>query len=267
MAQGMSNVAACRVVGISRKTGTRWKLGRTRVRNGRVRTYRSITGAAPRGVARVVSARFLSEGERLAIADGRLAGQSLRCIAVELGRSPSTISREVAHNAEVTGNYSPHGAQRQSEDRRLRPKPGKFVLNIELARFVQSGLQKRWSPEQVSNALAAGFPRRPDMRACHETIYQALYHPARSGLQRELASSLRPGRVGRKGRRRPDGRRSRFGGPMTMIVQRPAVVADRHQPGHWEGDLVRHEALFDRAVMKGHRRRDVAAARQKLRAA
>jgi len=120
----------------------------------------------------------------------------------------------------------------------LRPKPGKFVLNIELARFVQSGLQKRWSPEQVSNALAAGFPRRPDMRACHETIYQALYHPARSGLRRELASSLRTGRVRRKGRRRPDGRRSRFGGPMTMISERPAEVSDRAIPGHWEGDLI-----------------------------
>jgi IS30 family transposase len=112
------------------------------------------------------------------------------------------------------------------------------VLNIELARFVQSGLQKRWSPEQVSNALAAGFPRRPDMRACHETIYQALYHPARSGLQRELASSLRTGRVRRKGRRRPDGRRSRFGGPMTMISERPVEVSERVVPGHWEGDLI-----------------------------
>ena len=239
MAQGMNNVAACRVVGVSRKTGTRWRLGRTRVLNGRVHTYRSITGAAPRGVARVVSARFLSEGERLVIADGRLADQSLRCIAAELGRSPSTISREVTNNADpVTGRYRPHGAQRQSEDRRLRPQPGKFVLNIELARFVQSGLQKRWSPEQVSNALAAGFPRRPDMRACHETIYQALYHPARSGLRRELASSLRTGRVRRKGRRRPDGRRSRFGGPMTMISERPAEVSDRAIPGHWEGDLI-----------------------------
>jgi len=131
MAQGMNNVAACRVVGVSRKTGTRWRLGRTMVRDGRVRTYQSITGAAPRGVARAVSARLLSEHERLTISDGLREGQSLRSIAGELGRSPSTISREVANNADpVTGRYRPHRAQRESEDRRLRPKPGKFLLNI-----------------------------------------------------------------------------------------------------------------------------------------
>ena len=239
MAQGMNNVSACRVVGISSKTGTRWKLGRTMVRNGRVHTYRPITELPARRAAQPVSARFLSEQERLTIADGLHDGQSLRSIAAELGRSPSTISREVANNADpVSGRYRPHSAQRKAEDRRSRPKPGKLVLNLELAAFVQSGLEKRWSPEQVSNALAAGFPDRLDMRVCHETIYQALYHPARGGLRRELARSLRTRRLRRKCRRRPDGRRSRFGGAMTMIAERPTEIAGRAVAGHWEGDLI-----------------------------
>jgi IS30 family transposase len=196
MGQGMNNLAACRVIGIRSKTGTRWKNGRTTARNGRARTYRSITGVAPRRPSQPVPARFLSEEERLVIADGRLAGHSLRCIATGLDRSPSTISREVANNADpVSGRYRPHAAQRQAEDRRLRPKPGKFALNLELAGFVHRCLEKRWSPEQVSKALVASCPGRADMRACHETIYQALYHPDRGGLRRELARSLRTGRA------------------------------------------------------------------------
>jgi IS30 family transposase len=237
MAQGMTNVAACRKIGVNRKTGTRWSNGRTVVTStGRVRTYPSIT-RPPRRSA--VGERFLSEEERLAIADGVLAGDGIRAIARELGRSPSTISRELANNADpATGRYRPHQAQLRSEAQRARPKPDKFVLNPELAGFVQGCLHKHWSPEQISKALPQVFPDRPDMRTCHETIYQALYEPGRGGLKREGLSALRTGRSRRKRRRRPDERLSRFGGGLTLIAERPVEVADRGVPGHWEGDLI-----------------------------
>jgi IS30 family transposase len=181
----------------------------------------------------------LSERERLAVADGLLAGQSLRSIAKELGRNPSTIAREVANNADpVTGRYQPYTAQRRSEGRRARPKPAKFDVNLELARSVQAGLDKHWSPEQISKTLPGDFPDRLDMRTCPETIYQALYQQHRGGLHRNPTKVLRTRRARRKRRRRPEERRSRFGGPMTMICERPAEVADRSVPGHWEGDLI-----------------------------
>ncbi len=237
VAQGTNNSAACRTCGINRKTGTRWSNGRVvRTPSGHVRTYPSIT-RPPRPSA--ISARFLSERERLRIADGLIAGQSLRSIAKELGRSPSTIAREVANNADpATGRYRPYTAQHRSESRRQRHTPAKFVANPELARYVQAGLDKRWSPEQISNALVGDFPERSDMRACHETIYQALYNQQRAGLHRNPVKALRSRRARRKRRRRPEERRSRFGGPMTMICDRPSEVADRSVPGHWEGDLI-----------------------------
>jgi Helix-turn-helix domain len=199
MAQGMNNVAACRVVGVSRKTGTRWRLGRTRVLNGRVHTYGSITGAAPRGVPRAVSARFLSEGERLVIADGRLAGQSLRCIAAELGRSPSTISREVTSNADpVTGRYRPHGAQRQSEDRRatkgtvavvagLRTSAGRSGLSSPLGRP-----SRRWSiagHAEQSNWVATDQQPRSVVDAVRE---RAIDDDCREVVGRRTQSPRRP---------------------------------------------------------------------------
>lgn len=237
VSEGMNNSAACRACGINRKTGTRWSNGRVVVtRSGRVRTYESITRPLHRPA---ISAKFLSERERLAIADDLLAGESLRAIARNLGRSPSTISREVTNNTDpATGRYRPYTAQRRSEDRRARPKTAKFVANAELANYVQERLDRRWSPEQISKTLPSDFPDRPNMRSCHETIYQALYQPHRGGLRHNPAKVLRTRRSRRKRRRRPEERRSRFGAPMTLICDRPAEVADRSIAGHWEGDLI-----------------------------
>ena len=103
------------------------------------------------------------------------------------------------------------------------------------------------------------------MWVSHETIYQSLFVQGRGELRRELTRCLKTGRAKRRPKHGPENTgRLR---DTVMISERPQEVEDRAVPGHWEGDLVRHEALFDRAVMKGHRRRDVAAARQKLRAA
>jgi IS30 family transposase len=134
-----------------------------------------------------------------------------------------------------------------------------------LAAQVESWLEELWSPEEIARRLRIDFPDDPMMRVSHETIYQTLFVQGPGELRRELHRCLRTGRAQRRAQNRlePRGRIH----DMVMISERPAEVADRGVPGHWEGDLVRHEALFDRAVMKGHRHRTVAAARQKLRAA
>src|SRR3984957_11313899 len=99
------------------------------------------------------------------------------------------------------------------------------------------------------------------MQVSRETIYQSLFVQGRGELRRELARHLRTGRTKRKSR--VGVHRGSTIADMVMISERPAEAADRAVPGHWEGDLVRHEALLDRAVMKGHRHRTVAAARLK----
>jgi len=102
---------------------------------------------------------------------------------------------------------------------------------------VQARLSERWSPEQIAVMLTAEFPDDGEMRVSHETIYQSIYVQGRGALRRELAVSLRTGRALRKPRRRADERRGRIPG-MVLISERPAEVADRAVPGHWEGDLI-----------------------------
>jgi len=239
MAQGMSNSQACRAVGINRRTGTRWRYGRTIADSaGRPRFYVPITIKPV-----VISARFLSANERITIADLGRTGRSIRSIAAEMRRSPSTISRELRRNANTAGRYGPHSAHQLAASRRARPRTGKLAKDPELRNFVQDCLEKRWSPEQICHALPLEFPDDTQRRLVHETIYQALYVQGRGGLRRELALSLRTGRARRKPHRRSDARRSGgFADPMVMISDRPAEVADRAVPGHWEGDLITGES-------------------------
>jgi len=230
MALGYSSKAACRIVGINPRTGKRWRNG-TAPRPGR-------PGAPPVGPPpRPESGRYLSEDERIVIADLLLAGASLRSVAAALGRSPSTISREVRRNAQP-GGYRPHAAQAMARSRRPRPRPGKLAACGELRAAVQGMLERNWSPEQIAVMLRRRFPGRAEMHVCHETIYQALYVQGRGELRRELAAALRTGRAARRPHRQPDQRQSRFADPMVMISDRPAEAADRAVPGHWEGDLI-----------------------------
>lgn len=235
MSKGLSNSAACRVVGVNRRTGTRWRRGRTVVNQaGTVRTYRAIVDQP-----RPLSDRFLSEGERILIADGLCAGLGVRAIAAQIDRAPSTVSREIRRNRDpVSGRYLPYGAHRQALVRRRRPRTGKLVLCVELRAFVQEHLDQRWSPEQIASTLPLLFPDRPEMRVAHETIYQALYCPTRGDLHRRPARVLRTGRSRRRPHRRLDRRAKRFVEPMTMITERPSEVAERLVAGHWEGDLL-----------------------------
>jgi IS30 family transposase len=227
IAQGVNNSEACRLVGIDRKTGNRWRYGR-RVRNsaGALVIYPpvKITEARPR------SPRYLSEQERIQIADLLAAKTSVRGIAEQLGRAPSTISREIRRNSGPDGRYRPHQAERAARLRAARPRKRRIAGDVVLAETVQRLLAKRWSPEQVAHELRALFAGQPSRWLCKETIYQAIYDAA--------VAITRPARRRRR-RRRLLGlqRRGRLTA-MRMIDERPVEVEDRVQPGHWEGDLI-----------------------------
>jgi IS30 family transposase len=157
-------------------------------------------------------------------------------IAVRLGRSRSTVSREVRRNG-CRGRYRALAAQAQAQERARRPKTARLAGNARLRGWVQARLEERWSPEQISVMLEREFPGEPEMRVSHETIYQAIYVQGRGALRRELAACLRTGRALRRPRRKEGERRGRIPG-MVMISERPAEAADRAVPGHWEGDLI-----------------------------
>lgn len=235
MDQGMSNSAACKIVGVHRRTGTRWRYGRTYTdKAGRSYSYAPITEQP-----KEISPRFLSEDERVTIADLLRAGRSIRAIAKELERSPATISREVRRNSDPnTGVYHPHRAQQRAVARRARSREGKLQLIPELRDLVQQYLDQRWSPEQISSVLREQFPDRPEMQLAPESIYQAVCHPERTGLERDVVRKLRTGRSCRRRRRLADQRATRFVDPGTLVSQRPAEAEDRAVPGHWEGDLI-----------------------------
>jgi transposase, IS30 family len=239
IAQGFNNSEACRIVGINRRTGKRWRHGRTiTTRDGRKLHYAPVVGAG--AVRREISPRYLSEDERVRIADLRRAGAGVRAIAEQTGRSPSTISRELRRNRDPgSGQYRPFTAHKLAARRRARPRAGKIARDEALRQFVAGRLEKRWSPEQISQALRREFPGDTARHVVHETIYQAACRPELGGLSRELpARALRSGRRRRRPHRRPGERRPNGITAMTMIGQRPAEAAGREEPGHWEGDLI-----------------------------
>jgi IS30 family transposase len=170
---------------------------------------------------RVVSPRFLSEAERVTLADLHRAGATVRAIATELGRAPSTISRELTRNRDGTGRYRPLAAQQLAVARRRRPGRHRLTGDAVLRAFVQAKLSKRWSPEQISHALPAQFPDEPRRRLTGETIYQAVY----SGVVRRDRQALRSGRTRRRPHRRADMRR-----PHREAEEAPGPTAGRRKP-------------------------------------
>ncbi len=230
IAAGMNNSEACRIVGVHRRTGTRWRYGRT-IRNiaGERVHYppvRSSTSAQPR------HPRYLSFSERVLIADLRREKRTVREIAAVLGRSPATVSREIRRNTDDRGRYLPLQADRRAGIRRLRPRPRRLAVDEPLRLVVPELLSKRWSPEQVAHELRRRFPDQPRRWLATESIYQGIYDP-------DVPVTRPAKRRRRRRRRRVQGleRRGRLTS-MTMIADRPAEVADRVQVGHWEGDCI-----------------------------
>jgi IS30 family transposase len=226
-----------------RREGLRlWQIAET-VGCGRATVCRVLRGPGRIESGRVVwapGAGRLSLVEREEISRGLRAKESMRSIARRLERAPSTITREVNANggpSHYRATWAHHGAYAQSR----RPKRAKLAAG-RLCDEVTAWLEQWWSPEEISRRLRIEFPDDPEMRVSHETIYQSLFVQGRGELRRELARCLRSGRA----QRRPRSRVKPTGGisDMVMISERPAEVEDRAVPGHWEGDLVRHEALF-----------------------
>ena len=183
----------------------------------------------------------MSLEERIRIADLHLTGVGIRVIGGQVGRSAATISRELARGGSKTGprartRYTPYAAQKQAELRGRRPKASKLD-HPELASLVQAKLCVKWSPEQISDHLASAFPDRQEMRVSPETIYQALYVHGRGHLRADLHQHLRTGRAIRRPRR-PAAKNPGKIPDMLMLSERPAEVAERAVPGHWEGDLI-----------------------------
>jgi transposase, IS30 family len=181
----------------------------------------------------------LSLEEREEISRGLAAGDSIRAIAEGLGRSPSTVCREVNANG-GRKKYRALVADRAACRRALRPKRAKLAQCRRLRRVVERKLEANWSPQQVSAWLASQYPDRPEMQVSHETIYQSLFVQSRGALRKELHSCLRTGRAMRRPKTYVKGNRIGAGKikDMVMISERPAEVKDRAVPGHWEGDLI-----------------------------
>ena len=210
----------------------------------------------------------LSRQERLVIERVLDGGLGQGQIARVLGRDPGTVSREVRRNggkrsarpgARLCGRprrYQADRADRMATERARRPKPAKVVGR--LAAVVTALLEADWSPQQIAALLPRMYPDDQAMQVSHETIYRSLFVQTRGQRRRDLTVHLRTGRTDRKRQGKRDGRGRIVG--MIPISARPAEADDRAVPGHWEGDLVRHEALQYRAEVRDLRRRVVAAA-------
>ena len=193
------------------------------------------------------SDRYLDREERYEIARLREAGLGVRQVAARLGRSPSTVCRELARNADPrTGQYQPGRADRLAWERQRRPKPSKLARDPVLRAEVQRLLGRRYSPEQVSGRLKVLYPDDPAMRVSHESIYQSIYVYPRGELKRELQACLRSGRSTRRRRGRRE-TRGRIVGAVP-IGQRPGEAEGRLVPGHHEGDLIMGSRASNSAV-------------------
>ncbi len=250
------------VAGVSPAVGSRW--------------FREAGGMAPSHLTpspKLPSGRFLCFAEREELAIFHAQGHGVREIARRLGRAPSTISRELRRNAATRSGgfeYRATTAQWHADRSARRPRLAKLAVNETLRTYVEDRLAGRivtpggsevagpavrwtgrrhgprkarrwataWSPQQISQRLRLDFPDDESMRISHETIYQALYIQGRGALRRDLTACLRTGRALRVPRERTRRRGKSFVAPEILISERPAEVADRAVPGHWEGDLI-----------------------------
>jgi IS30 family transposase len=184
------------------------------------------------------SRRALTLAEREAISRGVVAGRSIRSMASELGRAPSTVSRELKRNG-GRRRYRASKADRAAWDRGHRPKACKLACNRALARIVAEKLQLEWSPKQIAGWLKHTYPDDETYQVSHETIYRTLFIQARGALKKELLQHLRRTRGMRRSRHHTQ--KTAEHGRITDTVsirERPAEAIDRAVPGHWEGDLL-----------------------------
>ena len=259
IATGITSWKAAEAVGVSPAVGSRW--------------FRH-NGGMPLSMLSPISGRYLSFAEREEIGLLSIQDLGVREISRRIGRSPSTVSRELTRNAATRNGqleYRASVAQWKADLIAKRPKPAKLVTNSRLRHYVQDRLEGKvrdadgreicgprqapfigrnkphrgdrkwvngWSPEQISNRLRTDFPNDESMRISHEAIYQALYIQGRGALKRELVSYLRTGRALRVPRARAQAKTWAHVSEDVMISSRPAEAEARAVPGHWEGDLI-----------------------------
>jgi IS30 family transposase len=202
----------------------------------------------PAPVEPIRSPLRLSLREREEISRGLAAGESRRSIARRLRRAPSTIVREVTRNGDAR-RYRACTADRAALVRARRPKVAKLAACPRLRAVVESKLELRWSPQQISGWLVGEFPNDPEMRVSHETIYLSLFVQTRGALRKELTRFLRSKHT----TRRPRGHTVMNGqGQLRAtlnIRERPAEANDRAVPGHWEGDLLMGKRMHAMATL------------------
>jgi transposase, IS30 family len=216
--RGLKGAEAARRVGVSTSCGSLWFIDAGSV---------IVPEPGP------ISPRFLSQDDRIAIADGLHAGTPVKVIAAGIGKSFQTVYREVGRNRKPDGTYQPWWAHNQAVLRRQRPKSRRIRQGCRLHEEIAAKLTLKWSPQQISRFLARSFPQELSMRACPETIYQALF----TGALGPLAGRLRTGRCRRKPHRRGVPTPNKIKN-MKRLDARPIEVAERKVPGHWEGDLI-----------------------------
>jgi len=260
IAKGLLPAEAAAAVGVSQPVGQRW--------------FHNGGGMPPFDLKKRSSGRYLSFAEREEIALLKAQCKGVREIARAVGRDPGTISRELRRNAATRGgklDYRASVAQWKADLAARRPKTAKLVADPRLHAYVHERLSgqvrrpdgtavsgprpprftgnnkphrkdrawvRAWSPEQIANRIKLDFPEDESMRISHEAIYQALYIQGRGALRRELVWCLRTGRALRAPRERSRRKTWAHVTPETLISERPAEVADRAVPGHWEGDLL-----------------------------
>lgn len=224
-AQTSSQAAAAAAVGLERSTLSKW--------------FAADGGIRPRQGRNAGNGKRLAYEDRCAIEAGLAVKETHTSIARRIEFSPGTVSREIVRGKLATGQYSAKRGQAVAVTNGKRPKKVKLVENPRLRARVEEDLGQRYSPEQIAGRLRRDFPDDPEMWVHHNTIYEALYVQARGALRADLAKNLRAGRIKRRPRR-PDGYEERRGQipDKLMISERPAEVADRSVPGHWEGDLI-----------------------------
>jgi IS30 family transposase len=183
------------------------------------------------------AARTLTEADREEISRGIAAQASFAAIGRRLQRPTSTISREVRRHGGRLG-YRAAVANRAAWHRARRPKRCRLAQHPRLRAIVAAALTRDWSPQQIAAWLRRHYPDNPEMQVSHETIYRSLFVQARGVLKRDLMRHLRRARPLRRPRQRSALTHTRIA-DLVSISQRPAEVADRAVPGHWEGDLLR----------------------------
>jgi transposase, IS30 family len=222
-ASGATLREAAAAAGISRTAGHYW--------------LAQSGGVRPRA-RRPRPALRLSLEEREAISRGLAQSKTLTAIAEQLGRSVSTVSREVRRNSGPNG-YRAARADRLAMTRTARPRWGKLAEHRVLREYVEDKLTRCWSPRQISRRLLLDHPDDPTMRVSHETIYTSLFVQTKALLRTELTTNLRSRRVRRRPQRRVNPHRDAGRiKDITPVSARPVEALDRRQPGHWEADLL-----------------------------